>query len=249
MKKTILILLFFSQMFGLDGTQIAEMLNSRFIPDDLTSHAKMILTNAKGKVRSRKMISMSTDRGKKQIIWFIEPKSERGISFLKIEHDSKTDEMRMWLPAFKKTRRISPKNRGDKFMGSELSYEDLSNRDPNEHVYFLLDSVRFNGTDCYLLETKPSKSNYSSYSKHVSWISKKNLTLIKEHSYDKKGQLRKEKEFLYQKIEHYNIIKRIFVKNKQTQNTTEILFSDTRVNSGLNKSFFHEKNLKKIPKY
>ena len=106
MKKTILILLFFSQMFGLDGTQIAEMLNSRFIPDDLTSYANMILTNAKGKVRSRKMISMSTDRGKKQIIWFIEPKSERGISFLKIEHDSKTDEMRMWLPAFKKTRRI-----------------------------------------------------------------------------------------------------------------------------------------------
>ena len=115
-------------MFGLDGTQIAEMLNSRFIPDDLTSYANMILTNAKGKVRSRKMISMSTDRGKKQIMWFIEPKSERGISFLKIEHDSKTDEMRMCC--IQENSKNIAKKQGDKFMGSELSYEDLSNRDP-----------------------------------------------------------------------------------------------------------------------
>jgi len=249
MKKTTLILLIFFQLFGQDGIQITEMINSRPFPKDLTSHAKMILTNAKGKVLSRKMISMSLNGGEKQIIWFIEPKSERGISFLKIENESKTNEMRMWLPAFKKTRRISPKNRGDKFMGSELSYEDLSNRDPNENVYILLDSVRFNGTDCYLVETKPTESNNSSYSKHLSWINKQNLTLMKEYSYDKKGELKKEKDFMYQKIKNFNVIKRVFVKDRQTQNTTEILFSNTKVNSGLNESFFIEKNLKKIPKY
>ena len=32
----------------------------------------------------------------------MEPKDDRGIAFLKIEHKNRDDEMRMWLPAFKK---------------------------------------------------------------------------------------------------------------------------------------------------
>ena len=53
------------------------------------------------------------DNNAKQIIWFLEPKDDRGVAFLKIEHNKKDDEMRMWLPAFKKVRRISAKKKGD----------------------------------------------------------------------------------------------------------------------------------------
>ena len=48
-------------------------------------------------------------------------RDDRGVAFLKIEHDNKDDEMQMWLPAFKKVRRISAKKKGDAFMGSDLS--------------------------------------------------------------------------------------------------------------------------------
>ena len=248
MKKTILILLFFSQMFGLDGTHIAEMFNSRFIPDDLTSHANMILTNAKGKVRSRKMISMSTDRGKKQIIWFIEPKSERGISFLKIEHDSKTDEMRMWLPAFKKTRRISPKNRGDKFMGSELSYEDLSNRELKHHTYKRLNDEVVSNIDCYVIDVFPGVDAKSTYSKHTSWIDKSTLNIIKEESFDKRGELIKKKRFLHKKIKDYYVMSQIDVENVQKKHTTKVIFDKIEVDQGIKSSLFQEKNLKRLPK-
>ena len=47
------------------------------------------------------MVSRSMDNNQKQIIWFLEPKDDRGVAFLKIEHDNKDDEMQMWLPAFK----------------------------------------------------------------------------------------------------------------------------------------------------
>ena len=57
------------------------------------------------------MVIKSVDKNKKQIIWFLEPRDIRGISFLKINHQDKNDEMRMWLPAFKKVRRISAKKK------------------------------------------------------------------------------------------------------------------------------------------
>ena len=116
-------------IFSQSGQEIANMISNRPSPKDMTNKTEMVLTNSKGKVRSHTMISKSKDGNKKQIMWFIDPKDDRGIAFLKIEHDSKDDEMRMWLPAFKRVRRISSKKRGDSFMGSDLNYEDLSSRE------------------------------------------------------------------------------------------------------------------------
>ena len=38
-------------------------------------------------------ISKSMDGNKKQLIWFLEPKDDKGVAFLKIEHDNKDDEI------------------------------------------------------------------------------------------------------------------------------------------------------------
>jgi hypothetical protein len=102
------------------------MVDEKPTPEDMSNKTNMILTNSKGKSRTNTMASKSMDGNKKQIIWFLEPKDDKGVAFLKIEHDDKDDEMRMWLPAFKKVRRISAKKKGDSFMGSDLSYEDMS---------------------------------------------------------------------------------------------------------------------------
>ena len=115
------------------------MFDAKKTPRDMSNVSNMILTNSKGKSRVNKMVSRSLDGNKKQIIWFLEPKDDKGVAFLKIEHENKDDEMRMWLPAFNKVRRISSKKKGDSFMGSDLSYEDLSNRDIDDHTYNRID--------------------------------------------------------------------------------------------------------------
>ena len=58
--------------------------------------------------------------------------------FLKIEHENKDDEMKIYLPGFKKVRRISSKKKTDSFMGSDLSYEDMSNRNINEKYLYII---------------------------------------------------------------------------------------------------------------
>ena len=39
------------------------------------------------------MISKTMDNSRRQLIWFLEPKDDKGVSFLKIEHDDRDDEM------------------------------------------------------------------------------------------------------------------------------------------------------------
>ena len=133
MNKILIILTFMSSVFSQTGFEIAKMVDETPTPMDMSNKTKMILTNSKGKSRTNAMISKSMAGNKKQLIWFLEPKDDKGVAFLKIEHDDKDDEMRMWLPAFKKVRRISSKKKGDAFMGSDLSYEDLSSRNLDEN--------------------------------------------------------------------------------------------------------------------
>ena len=240
--------LFLNIVFSQTGLEIAKMVDRVDVPIDSQEELIMVLTNKKGKSRTNKMISKSIDNNQKQIIWFLEPKDDRGVAFLKIEHDNKDDEMQMWLPAFKKVRRISAKKKGDAFMGSDLSYEDLSNRDLDENNYQRLNDEKWNNKDCFVLKTIPKNETRSSYSEHVSWIDKATLTLLKERSYDRRGDLAKEKEFEYEKRGEYDLIKRVFVKDIHTNHTTEVLFTDIKVDSGLKDDLFHEKNLKRLPK-
>jgi len=230
------------------GLEIAQMLDQKPAPKDLSNMTRMILTNKKGKSRTNIMISKSLNKNKKQMIWFLDPRDDRGVSFLKVEHENGEDEMRMWLPAFKRVRRISAKKKGDSFMGSDLTFEDLSNRDLTHNNYKRLDDDMFDKVECFVLETLPKKEAQSSYSRHVSWIDKKTFNLLKEISYDKRGVLEKDKRFEYELIKSFFILKRVLVNNTIKQHSTEIIFTDIQVDMGTKSDLFHEKNLRRLPK-
>ena len=234
-------------VFSQSGRDIAEMIENRPTPDDLINQTVMILTNSKGKTRTHKMISKSKNGSEKQIIWFMEPKDDRGIAFLKIEHDNRDDEMRMWLPAFKKVRRISSKKKSDSFMGSDLSFEDLSNRRLNSNDYKRMKDAKWLGIDCYVLETVPKKESKSNYVRHVSWIDKNHMNILKEQSFNKKNKLEKEKYFSYETRGKYQLIKKVIVENLIKKHATEITFSDIVINSGISDKIFNEINLRRLP--
>ncbi len=248
MKIITIAIVISSFLFSQTGYEIAKMVDEKPTPFDMSNRTKMILTNSKGKSRVNEMVSKSMDGNEKQIIWFMEPKDDRGVAFMKIEHDGKDDEMRMWLPAFKKIRRISSKKKSDSFMGSDMSYEDLTNRDLDENEYNRLEDQTVNEIDCYVLEIVPKKEAKSSYSKHISWIAKKGLYAVKEESFDKRGILLKIKEFTFRKMKEYFIVERVYVENVQKQHSTEVTFIDVQVDTGISEKLFQEKNLKRIPR-
>lgn len=194
------------------------------------------------------MKSISMDKNKKQIIWFLAPADDKGVAFLKIEHVGKDDEIRMWLPAFKKIRRISAKKKGDSFMGSDLSYEDMTSRDLDDYDWIRKTDEMAGGQLCYVLEAVPKPSLRSSYSRHISWINQTDLTVKKEESFDRLGTLVKTKTIIYQKLKNYDIPVEILVKNVLKNHTTLLIFKNVDVDTGVKKNLFQEKNLKRLPR-
>ena len=249
MKKLLRAFSFFlSIIYAQNGLEIASMVDNRVVPEDIISKTTMLLTNRKGKTRTSTILSKSSNNGSKQILWFLAPLDDKGVAFLKIEHDNKSDEMRMWLPAFKKVRRISSSKKGDSFMGSDLSYEDMTSRSLEENRYKRLEDETLDGKDCFVLEVLPNEDIKSTYSKHITWIVKESLIAVQEESYDLGGGLRKKKKFFFDSISDYHVINKIFVEDVQKNHTTTLTMEDIKVDSGLDHSLFQEKNLKRLPR-
>ena len=246
--RKITFLLLIGWVFTLTGDELAQQMDSRRTPMDSKVDLLMTLTNKKGKTRSYSLHSIIKDDGTKQMIWFLEPADDKGISFLKIEHDGRDDEMRMWLPAFKKIRRISAKKRSDSFMGSDMSYEDMSSRQLDEFKFTLIGQEVYDSISCHLLESIPTEHMRTEYSRHITWVDSTFLIPIKEESFDKSGQLLKEKYFSYTIIKGYQILTKIHVTNIQKNHSTTLNFENIELDTGVKDDLFHERHLKRLPK-
>ena len=245
--RLIILSILFQLLFALTGIELALLVDDRDSPKDMKSNMSMLLTNKNGKTRTSKIRSYSKDENKKQILWFLAPADDKGVAYLKIEHENKNDDMKLWLPNFKKIRRISSKKKSESFMGSDMSYEDMTSRNIDEYTYSILGSEKIDNVDCYILESVPSGIK-TEYSKHISWITKDMHLPVKEESFDKNGELLKNKSIIYQQLKEYSIMIELHVKNVQRNHQTILKFDNIEVDSGIKDNIFHEKNLKRMPK-
>ena len=249
MKKYIsIIVLIASLSFSQTGYDIAKQIDAKQKPDDMKTNLTMVLTNKRGKTRISTLRSVSKDDSKKQIIWFLAPADDKGVAFLKIEHEGKDDEMRLWLPAFNKVRRISSKQKADSFMGSDMSYEDMTSRELNEYTYKLTGSEIIDSSEYYILESTPNPELESTYSKHIAWVSKSDYLVMKEESYDNSGRLLKVKLLKYKRLKGYDVLEEMYVENVQKNHNTRLTFDKIEVDTDVSDNLFQEKNLKRIPR-
>jgi len=243
MKFFKFIFVFISFLLSQSGYEIAQKINLKPHPNDVKAKLIMTLEDRRGNQMESIIKSYTKDNGKKQIMWFLYPLSDRGISLYKIEKDDGKDEMKMWLPGFNRIRKITSRKRTEKFMHSDLTYEDLYNRELDDYSY----SLEILDDSTYILTSMPKKDIESSYSKHISWIDVESLIVIKEESYSKADILVKTKEFKFIKIEEFNMVKEIYVLDDKTKHKTYLRFEDILVNSGIEDSEFHEMNLRRMP--
>ena len=244
----LIIALFFvtAYTFAITGLELAELLESRQKPNDIKSINTMTLINKDGKTKILELVSMSKDNSEKQMIWFLKPKKDKGIAFLKIEHDDEDDFMTMWLPGFSRFKRIKSSQKSDSFMGSDLSFEDLTNRIVSDYNYKIIE----NNDDGYTLESLP-KGIDSEYSRHVTKIKEieENIYIVtEEKSYDSNNELLKTKIFNFVKMDDYYIMDRLEVKNIQDKHSTLLTVNEISLNNNFEDSKFSQRSLKIIPK-
>ena len=111
---------------------------------------------------------------------------------------------------------------------------------------------------CYELESIPNID--SEYSKHITWVIELDgvYLAIKEHSFDKKGNLLKTKSIEFEKLDiiststklskRYYVMNKFDIQNIQKNTSTSLNVNNIEINLGIQDSDFNEMNLKRLPK-
>ncbi len=231
------------------GLEIMQKHDDRDDGETSKSTAEMILISKTGKERIRKTVRLTKDvaEGEKSISTFLEPADVAGTSFLQFSYDEigKDDDQWLYLPSIKRVKRISASNKGDYFMGTEFTYDDMGERKPEEDDHKLLGTDTINGRECYKILSVPKEEDYM-YSKKMIWADKLTYILLKVEYYDEDEELLKIMTASNpEKVDDIWAIKKIEMKNVQKGRATIINYTDMKFNLPVEDSVFTQRTLKK----
>ncbi len=186
-------------LFAQDAQAIVEAARNRIDAKTVSSRSRMTLV-AKGGSTSERLIdqySSDSPKGDRTIIVFQKPASVAGTRFLTMENKGGEDDRWIFLPSLGKVRRIASAEGSGSFMGTDLSYDDISSadRDASLDAHRYLREETLDGKACHVIESVPKDAKYQ-YSKMVSWIDKGSLVAWKIELYGKNGELVKLLEVL-----------------------------------------------------
>jgi len=155
---------------------------------------KIIDPKGKERIREISMASKLADNGKteKRVIRFLAPAEVKGTGMLIYDYDEQSDDMWIYMPALRKTRRIVSGEKNQSFMGSEFSNSDLTAPNTDDFSYKITGSETVDATECWEIESFPLNdeiSNETGLSKKIIWVGKKDNVCRKTEFYDPDGEL------------------------------------------------------------
>ena len=162
----------------------------------LQLESTMVLVNDKGQQRERRstgLIKLQPNGvDSKLVVRFSTPADIKGTSFLQVEHLDGDDDLWIYLPALKKSRRLVANNKKDSFVGSDFSYGDISLPKVDLYTHTLQRTEKVDGRDCYVIESVPASDavrGNSGYSRKLTWVRADNFVEAKVEYYDVAGRL------------------------------------------------------------
>ena len=119
--------------------------------------------------RTLQILRKQSVRPGKALVRFLDPFDVRRTSVLILENAGANDDLWVYLPALRMTRRISASQRADSFFGTDLSYEDVEPKHAEDY------DVRLGGPaedaeGCIVLDIRPRPTFKSTYEGMLSCI-------------------------------------------------------------------------------
>ncbi|MBW2149144.1 MAG: outer membrane lipoprotein-sorting protein [Deltaproteobacteria bacterium] len=218
---------------------------------DFTAELLMVLRNKHGQESVRKIrirtLEVKGD-GDKSLSIFDNPRDVKGTAFLTFTHKVGDDDQWLYLPALKRVKRISSRNKSGSFMGSEFAYEDIASQEVAKYTYKWIRDEVYDGQECFVIERYPVDKKNSGYTRQVTWIDKSEYREWKVEYYDRKKSLLKTltikgyKKYLdkYWRADEMNMV------NHQNGKSTRLVWSSYKFRVGLKDRDFNKNSLKRV---
>jgi len=234
-----------------DAGQIMNKSRELSLTGSMSATINLSITEKNGASRNR-TISMTTKSFsgglEKRMIKFLEPADVRGTAMLVVDNKNSADEMWIYLPALKRTRRIVSSEKGKSFMSSEFTNADMSSPTLSD---FVNSHVTESGKDnMWIIESIPvdeDKEDEYGYSRKVSYIDMDNYQVQKMEFYNFDNELYKTIEIksVHQMPEGKYMIRDMIACNHVTDRQSEIVFRNITEQVKVDDTFFTVQNLER----
>jgi hypothetical protein len=234
-----------------DASVIMSKSREMSLTGSMSATVNLSITEKNGSQRLRS-ISMTTksfpDAVEKRFIKFLEPADVRGTAMLIIDNQNTQDEMWIYLPALKKTRRIVSSEKGKSFMSSEFSNADMSSPTLSDFKNKHLDGS--SADKQWIIESIPvdeDKADEYGYSKKISIINPSNYQVLKMDFYNFDNELFKTIEIksVYPVAGGKFIVKDMTALNVSTGRRSEITMTNISEGAKIDDSVFSVQNLER----
>lgn len=200
MKNTIVMFLIAAMTSSVASAQtareISEKANDVIAYDAMEMVSTLKIYDPRGSVRVRQVNTFTRKFGEtsKTIIKFIAPAEVKGTAMLIHDREDADDDMWIYMPALRKTRRIVSTEKGKNFMGSEFTNADMSKPNMNDFQFRILGTETYESKPCWKIESvcnDESVAAENGYGRKIAYIEKGNFLCHKVEYYDTRGSLAK----------------------------------------------------------
>jgi hypothetical protein len=217
------------------GRSLAQAVYDAPKGDDYASRAVMTLLERGHDPRERQMYTLRVDRGggeRWSLTRFDSPSDIKGIGLLTKDYPGDQNDQWLYLPALDRVRRVSSSRKGGRFVGSDLFFEDLRDREVD------MDSHRYAGEEkvgkllCKVLVSEPVDPDNSVYTKRVAWIHPATLIPLRVDLYQA-GSKKPTKRLTVKRIKriqgYWTVIDSV-MQDLETEHLTRITHASVKYN-------------------
>lgn len=215
---------------------------------DFAGRAIMTLREKGARPRSRDMLVLRVEKGPGErwsLTRFLKPADVRGVAVLTRDHPGDKSEQWLYLPALGRVRRISAGRKGGRFVGSDIYFEDLRDREVEMDRHRYLGKRKLGKIVCKVLESVPVDPDNSVYTKRVSWIHPASLLPLRVDFYQARSKkpMKRLQARRIRKIQGIWTVTDSVMKDLESGHRTRVRYSRVKYNQELPDSLFTSRAL------
>ncbi|MGB6199465.1 MAG: outer membrane lipoprotein-sorting protein [Candidatus Acidiferrales bacterium] len=157
---------------------------------DMTLKATLDVYDKQGQMLRKKFVLLRIGSlgDSKTLVRFTDPKEVRGVELLSINQRGANDRQWIYIPATDRVRSVATRERSERFVGSDLTYEDIAEDPLDDFTYRLLsDNELIDGRKTYKIEATPVAPDRSQYKFIYYWVLQDVPCIIHAEMYDMDG--------------------------------------------------------------
>lgn len=174
-----------------DAKAVMAGVYSQDTSKDATLRATLDVTDADGHtVRKRFTLKRLGSLGNgKVLLRFTDPQELRGVALLSIDQPDQPPQQWIYTPATERVRSVAPRERSERFAGSDFTYEDIADHSLADFNYEALDAEdTIENHATYKVMATPVTPDRSQYKYVYYWVAKDVPCILHEEMYGEDGR-------------------------------------------------------------